>query len=450
MGPSRFTSDRKVILKHFIRSRSSRVAAAVVVLLGTAATLSAHDFWLVPNAFVIAPGSALEVRGQTSSRFPTSESAVALNRISDARIIDAAGETPLRDLSHAGKSLLIRQRPEAAGQKIVAVTLRPTSVRESPESFRRYLVLEGAPELAERYEREGKLPTDSITRRYAKYAKTIVEVGQNGARAFSRAAGHPLEFIPLQDPEALKAGDTFAVRLLYRGAPLSGAKIHASGVPMEPGLTPEAVAQQTVEMEGETDAQGVVRFAVQSAGLWNVRTLHILPAAPGSGADWDVHWATLVFGAEPAATSHSHAAGVAPRVLGAPAQGGVQADSAAVVSVVDQYHRALAAGDTAAVLRLLAPDAIILESGGVETRSEYLSHHLPGDIAFAQAVPRERGPIEVRMSGNTAWATSTSTTVGEYRGRSINSQGAELMVLTREGDEWKIRAIHWSSRNRRP
>jgi ketosteroid isomerase-like protein len=422
------------------------MAAGVAVVLGTAATLSAHDFWLVPNAFVIAPGGDLEVRGQTSSRFPTSESAVALARVADARLIGAAGEAALRGLSHAGKSLLIRERPRSSGQKVVAVALHPTSVRESPESFRRYLVLEGAPEAAERYEREGKLPTDSITRRYAKYAKTIIEVGRNGPRAFSRTAGHPLEFVPLEDPSALRPGDTFAGRLLYRGAPLGGARIHASGVPMEPGLDPEAAARQAVEVETETDARGIVRFPVRSAGLWNVRTLHILPAEPGSGADWDVHWATLVFGVGPAATSHSRTAVEAPRVLGAPTPGGVQDDSAAVVSVVDQYHRALASGDTAAVLRLLAPDAVILESGGVETRAEYLSHHLPGDIAFARAVPRERGPIRVVVRGDVAWATSTSTSRGEYRGRSINSAGAELMVLTRTPEGWKIAAIHWSSR----
>jgi uncharacterized GH25 family protein/ketosteroid isomerase-like protein len=427
-------------MKHLMRSRSSRIATAVTVLLGTAVTLSAHDFWLVPNAFVIAPGSTLEVRGQTSSRFPTSESAVAVNRVADARIIDAAGETPLGDLSQAGNSLLIRERPEAPGQKVVAITLRPTSVRESPESFRRYLVLEGAPEAAERYEREGKLPTDSITRRYAKYAKTIVEVGHNGPRAFSRAAGHVLEFVPLQDPATLQPGDTMAVRLLYRGAALGRAKVHAGGVPMEPGIDLVKAADQAVDMEGETDAEGVVRFPVERAGLWNVRTLHILPADAGSGADWDVHWATLVFGV---GTSSG-----AMEVLGTPASGNVQDDSAAVAGVIDSYHRALAAGDTTAVLRLLASDAIILESGGLETRAEYLSHHLPGDIAFARGVPRERSGIRVRVSDNTAWATSTSTAVGEYRGREINSQGAELIVLTRESDGWKIRAIHWSARNR--
>ena len=31
----------------------------------------------------------------------------------------------------------------------------------------------------------------------------------------------------------------------------------------------------------------------------------------------------------------------------------------------------------------------------------------------------------------------------------INSQGAELMVLAREDGAWKIKAIHWSSRQRR-
>jgi hypothetical protein len=33
--------------------------------------------------------------------------------------------------------------------------------------------------------------------------------------------------------------------------------------------------------------------------------------------------------------------------------------------------------------------------------------------------------------------------------RDIDSQGAELMVLTRRGGRWMIAAIHWSSRARR-
>lgn len=124
-------------------------------------------------------------------------------------------------------------------------------------------------------------------------------------------------------------------------------------------------------------------------------------------------------------------------------------DSSDVVAIVMKYHAALVSGDSAAALALLAPDAVILESGSVETRDEYRSHHLPADIAFARAVPSQRGAITVRVRGDIAWASSTSTTQGEFRGRAVNSSGAELMVLSREADGWKIRAIHWSSRTRR-
>lgn len=128
---------------------------------------------------------------------------------------------------------------------------------------------------------------------------------------------------------------------------------------------------------------------------------------------------------------------------------GRQSDSVAVVTVVDRYHRALSDGDTATALSLLATEAIILERGDVETREEYRSHHLPADIAFARAVPSVRGPVRVTIRGGVAWAISTSKTQGAYRGRAIDSQGAELMVVTREQEGWKIRAVHWSSRERR-
>jgi ketosteroid isomerase-like protein len=131
-------------------------------------------------------------------------------------------------------------------------------------------------------------------------------------------------------------------------------------------------------------------------------------------------------------------------------QGSATSDSSEVVAVVRRYHAALAAGDSAAALSLLAPDAVILESGGVETREDYRAHHLPADIGFARAVPSERSDLRAVVRGDAAWVSSTSTSRGEFRGRQINSRGAELVVLSRELDGWRIRAIHWSARNRSP
>ncbi len=125
-------------------------------------------------------------------------------------------------------------------------------------------------------------------------------------------------------------------------------------------------------------------------------------------------------------------------------------DSAAIVAAIDNYHDALSKGDSARALTILADDAVVLESGGIESRSEYRSHHLSSDMAFAKAVKSVRSPLTVIVDGNTAWTAGTSTTVGQFNGRAINSAGAESMVLTRTRDGWKIRSIHWSSRNRRP
>ena len=124
------------------------------------------------------------------------------------------------------------------------------------------------------------------------------------------------------------------------------------------------------------------------------------------------------------------------------------ADSAAVTKVVRQFHAALAAGDSLGALALLADDAVVLEAGGVESRADYRSHHLAADIEYARAVPSTPGTISVRRDGTTAWAISTTTTVGTFQNRAVNSAGAELMVLSLTSSGWRIRAIHWSSRRR--
>ena len=126
----------------------------------------------------------------------------------------------------------------------------------------------------------------------------------------------------------------------------------------------------------------------------------------------------------------------------------VAADSAAVATVVNDFHASLSRGDSAKAVSLLATDAVILESGSVESLSEYRSHHLPEDIKFAKSVASKRWPLRIIVEGSSAWTTATSTTNGQFNGRLINSVGAESMVLTKQGSNWRIRSIHWSSRKK--
>jgi len=259
-------------------------------ILVTTALAVAHDFWLVPDAFQVAADGELVLRGHTSSAFPTSESAVTPDRVTSARIVGATDEETISALSTQDRSLVLGHRPRTAGQKIVAASVGWRHLKETAASFRKYLVLEGAADALARYDRAGQLPTGAIVRRYAKYAKTAVEVGE-GPRAYQREAGQPLEFVPLTDPSDVRSSSELRFRLLFQGQPLAGALVHA-------GIAPARGKPATADLNLTTSDEGIVSVRVGPAGLWNVRTIHVLPAPAGADADWDVHWATFVFAVE--------------------------------------------------------------------------------------------------------------------------------------------------------
>ena len=123
-------------------------------------------------------------------------------------------------------------------------------------------------------------------------------------------------------------------------------------------------------------------------------------------------------------------------------------NEADVAAVLESFYGAMKAGDTAAAMRVIAPDAVFLESGRLETRAQYETNHLPADIEFEQAVAGKRGPLSITFSGNTAWVIATTEYEGTFENAPVNFVSAQLMVLTRDTGDWLIRTIHWSSRRR--
>ncbi len=280
-SPGRSAIIQRMRKRSAIPHWRSLLAVAAAACLG-AANVGAHDFWLVPDVFAVAASGEIVVKGQTSSAFPTTLSAVTPDRITHARAIGAVEDERIDALSTLDNSLILRHRPKVPGQKVIAVAVGWRHVKETAESFRKYLVAEGAADALARYDRSGQLPRSDIVRRYAKYGKTVVDVG-DGPRAFERVAGHPLEFIPLADP----AGEgQLQMRLIFQGRPLAGARVHA-------GMAPRH-GKPAKDVTLVTSDAGIISVP-SGAGLWNVRTIHVVPASAGADAQWDVHWATFVY-----------------------------------------------------------------------------------------------------------------------------------------------------------
>lgn len=115
--------------------------------------------------------------------------------------------------------------------------------------------------------------------------------------------------------------------------------------------------------------------------------------------------------------------------------------------VLQAFHAALAAGDKAKAIALLAPDVAIYESGFVErSRAEYENHHLSHDIEFARTATRKVLRQSERVDGNLAVIWKETETSGSSRGKELRLLGTETALLEKKGDAWSIVHVHWSSR----
>ncbi len=121
--------------------------------------------------------------------------------------------------------------------------------------------------------------------------------------------------------------------------------------------------------------------------------------------------------------------------------------AATPTETVAAFHTALATGNAERVTELMSPEIQIYESGYVEhSRDEYTGHHLAADIAFAKATSVNVLKQNERIEGNLAIVLQETETTGKYQGKNVQLLGTETALLEKQGDQWVITHIHWSSR----
>jgi ketosteroid isomerase-like protein len=129
-------------------------------------------------------------------------------------------------------------------------------------------------------------------------------------------------------------------------------------------------------------------------------------------------------------------------VPSAGAQGGrIPAD------VVDAFHAALRAKNTAGALSLLDRGLVVFEFGAVDPTVEaYAFQHLPFDMDVAAATQWNLETRRVGGEGNERWVLSTYRVTGKQRdGSPIDLITLETVILRRTGDLFRIVHFHWST-----
>lgn len=287
--------DRSVRCRSRTRRWWLRVPLASLAALALApSSAAAHDFWLIPGLFGFSSRGVVEVSGRQGTRFPNGRP-VRADQIARARILGATSDVAITEMAVEGNSLVLRQRPTADGQYLVVAALTPRTSRAPAAGFVRFLRLEGGAAEAARLERDSALTgIDTVAYTSSMFAATTVQVGSRGPRAFARTAGLPLEFVPVNDPGQLRAGDTLTVRVLGGGSPVAGIGIDAT-----PAMDSTTTAATSPMVSLHADATGTVHVPLTIAGPWMLRAAYVAHHAGGARNEFDLSRSTYVFSVAP-------------------------------------------------------------------------------------------------------------------------------------------------------
>ena len=277
-----------------ISARSARYAAGIAgaAVLAFASAGSAHDFWLIPDMFGFPASSTIHVNARSGTKFPEG-TPVQPARILEARILGDKSDTKITEMAVEGTALRLHQKPDAAGQYlVVAATVPPLrATRTTPASMVRFLRAEGGAAEAARLERdEAFMKSDTVVYASRSFAATILQLGNGGPRAFSRTAGYPLEFVPVNDPSHVHVGDTLHVKVVGNGKPVANIGIDATpAADTTAGATSQMVALTA-------DANGIVHVPLTKEGPWMLRSAYASAKQGGPANEFDVARTTYVFG----------------------------------------------------------------------------------------------------------------------------------------------------------
>lgn len=262
--------------------------------LGTLAVLSvpglalAHDFWIQPSAFWIAPGTATTMSILVGHGRYRSKSLIEANRITRFDRYGPDGRTDRRSelkLGSAPRDSTLRFGP--AGEYMFALATNATPSELPGIRFTDYLKAEGLTSALALRAQTGM--TDAPGRElYSRRAKALIQVG-NAAQAGDVATqriGLSLELVLERDPYTLPPGADLPVRVYFEGKPLVGGMVKLNNLDFDE----RPLAARL------TDASGRVLFRVPRIGNWQLNVIWTKPIKGNPKADFETTFSSLSFG----------------------------------------------------------------------------------------------------------------------------------------------------------
>jgi uncharacterized GH25 family protein len=256
---------------------AARIALTAAGLL-VAGSLRAHDFWIEPSTFHPAPGAMVAVGLRVGQDF-VGDPVPRSSRLIDQFVVRQGGDDqPIVGLEKIDPAGWFR----ADGQSTAVIVYRShgTFVELPAMEFEEYLRQEGLERIIDIRAKRGDRAEPGREHFY-RYAKALL-AGERRSVAATQPMGLAYEIVPDDDPTVGSAA--FRGRVLHEGEPLAGALVVAI-LRNDP----------SVRLAARSDGRGAFSFVLPRAGVWLIKSVHLVHSSMFSRADWDSLWASLTF-----------------------------------------------------------------------------------------------------------------------------------------------------------
>ncbi len=279
--------------RHGLRwpARSLAILLAGVMLPMAA---SAHDFWLQPNAFTVAPGGTTAMTIQVGHGAVRQKSLMTSDRVTRFDSITAAGKLDRRPELKLGDAntdtVLHFPKP---GLQVLSFETNGTYSELPDIRFNDYIKFEGmTPAITARAQAH---KTDQPGREvYSRRAKALIQVGaynRSDDAVATRPTGLSLEIVPDVNPYAPGFKGSLPVHIYYYGKPLAGATVMVNNLDFDDRPVATVLS----------DANGKANFTIPHLGLWQLNVVWTRPITNDPKADFETTFSSLTLGFAPGA-----------------------------------------------------------------------------------------------------------------------------------------------------
>lgn len=262
----------------------------LIVGLLAAAPAAAHDFWIQPKSFWVAPRASTALAILVGHGPDRQRWSVRLNRVTALRSLGPGAQVvdhqrALRQGTYAPDPALSFATP---GVHVVSFQTNHAQNTLPAARFNDYLREEGLTPALSLRQRTGTAdePGREI---YSRRAKALVQVGPPGGPAQPQATapvGLTLEIVPEVDPYSPGRARSLPVRVIFEGRALPGALVK---------LTNLQADERPVETH-LTDRGGRAVFRLPRSGEWQLNVVWTKPLRGDPSADFDTTFSSLTFG----------------------------------------------------------------------------------------------------------------------------------------------------------